>query len=65
MKEYKVFFLKEGQIVWEILEAAYFTSITVASNIASTTVIFYDITGVVDYSYGSFRIEPRNSSDVE
>jgi len=26
---------------------------------------FYDITGVVDYSYGSFKIEPRNSSDVD
>jgi len=26
---------------------------------------FYDITGVVDYSYGSFRIEPRNASDVD
>ena len=24
----------------------------------------YDITGVVDYSYGSFRIEPRYSSDI-
>jgi len=25
---------------------------------------FYDITGVVDYAYGSFRIEPRYSSDI-
>ena len=25
---------------------------------------FYDITGVVDYAYGSFRIEPRSSSDI-
>ncbi len=25
----------------------------------------YDITGVVDYSYGSFRIEPRSASDVD
>ena len=24
----------------------------------------YNITGVVDYAYGSFRIEPRNSSDI-
>ena len=24
----------------------------------------YDITGVVDYAYGSFRIEPRYSSDI-
>ncbi|NQT65737.1 MAG: T9SS type A sorting domain-containing protein, partial [FCB group bacterium] len=24
----------------------------------------YDITGVVDYSYSSFRIEPRYSSDI-
>ncbi|MDP8202819.1 MAG: T9SS type A sorting domain-containing protein [Candidatus Tenebribacter burtonii] len=25
---------------------------------------FYDITGVVDYAYGSFRIEPRYSNDI-
>ena len=25
---------------------------------------FYDIKGVVDYAYGSFRIEPRYSSDI-
>lgn len=25
---------------------------------------FYNITGIVDYAYGSFRIEPRNSGDV-
>jgi len=24
----------------------------------------YNITGIVDYSYGSFRIEPRYSSDI-
>jgi len=26
---------------------------------------FYDIRGVVDFSYGSFRIEPRNSNDID
>ena len=42
MRKYEVFFLREANVLSEIVGAARFTSITVPSRAASTTVTFYD-----------------------
>lgn len=43
MKKYRIYFKRGDVIICEDLKASYFTSITVPSKIASTTVTFYEL----------------------
>lgn len=51
MKKYRVFFLQGDNVASEDLKASYFTTMTVPSRVASTTVTFYELFNRPSYMF--------------